>query len=114
MSRQVLAHLVQDIFPQVVLVPQAIALEHGHVGMGLEFLAGQLLELRIDLDRDHPGCLGSHAGRQRTHTGSDLEHHVMVVEPGGGLQQIQQVQVDEEVLAILGLRLQAGLLEATG
>ena len=72
-----------------------------------------LLKLRIDFDRHDPMSLRCHAGRQRPKAGTDFEDNVALIEQGSCVKHIQKIQIDQKILAVLGLRLQAKLFETT-
>ena len=96
---------------QIVLVPHRVEVEHRHVVEMMQFLAGQLEHWRIDFNRDDGCGLLGQKRRERTRARADLQDDVVAGDCRGVEQQVQQVQIDQEILPVLGTRMNARLLE---
>ena len=93
------------------LALQRVELEHDDVVEAVQLLGGQLEHARIDLDGDHGRGLLGRQRRERAGARANLQHHVVGPDGGGVEEQVEQVQVDQEVLAVLVVRPNARLLE---
>ena len=72
-----------------------------------QLLAGQLVHARIDFDRDHfRRPLGQHSG-QRAGAGADFQHQIGGLEPRRIDQQPDEIQIDQEILAVPSVRFDA-------
>ena len=82
------------------------------VGMRVERIAQGRLESAVELDHVHVrGALGE-VLRQHAEPAPDLEHDVGGVELGGATDHVEDVGVDQEVLAELAVRPHAELAHA--
>ncbi len=78
--------------------------------MGVERIAQRRLERAVELDHVHVrDALGQVLG-QHAEAAADLEHDVGLGERGGARDHVEQVRVDQEVLAQVALRADAELL----
>jgi hypothetical protein len=103
---------LQHLGSKTVLVLQGVHLQHRDVAEIDQRLGCQLMQMRIDLDRDHRCRVFRQHGRQRSGARSDLQHDV--VRPAGRRvgQQADQVQIDQEVLPVTSVRRQPDFAEA--
>ena len=83
-----------------VFVFQTVLLEHQYIVEQLKLFRSHLMQVLIDLDRNHlPGLLSKNTG-QRAHAGSYFQHDIITVQLGTAGDHVQQVHVDQEVLAV--------------
>jgi len=93
----------------VILVSQGINLEHHHILVPLQLLAGQLVQVLVNFDGDHPTGVLSQQGGQRAHSGADFQNDILGTDFGRLCQDLDQVQVDQKILAMPRVGLQADL-----
>jgi adenosylcobinamide-phosphate synthase len=107
-----LVQRLQDLRPQLVLVAEDVAVDQDDlVAERGDGLVRHGVEGVVELDaEDGTGLLGEADG-EAPGAAADLEGQVGRRQLGGAQEQLEQVQVDEEVLAELVLRLDAALLE---
>ena len=80
--------------------------------MRVERVAQRRLEPAVDLDHVHVrGALGEVLG-QHAEPAADLEHDVLGRERGGAADHVEDVRVDQEVLAELAVRADPELAHA--
>jgi hypothetical protein len=86
-------------------------MQHAHVLPAGKNLAGQCEKRGVDLDaEDRPGGLGQ-PRRQRAGAAAYLQGQVVFAQLRRADHKIEQVQVDEEILPELVLRLDAAFLQ---
>ena len=91
----------------MVLVFEDVAAHDRHVGEPVDGLGRQLLHSRVDFDRDDRARpLGQKCG-ESAGPRTDLENHVVALELRLRDQKLDQVQIDEEVLAQVVPRIDA-------
>ena len=71
--------------------------------MGVERVAERRLERPVDLDDVHVRDPLREVLRQHAEPAADLEHHVVGGQRGGAGDHVEQVRVDQEVLAEVAL-----------
>jgi hypothetical protein len=96
---------------QLVLRGERVAEHELHVSALADHLLRDRLERPVDLDGDDRTSMVGEPRSERPGAGADLQHRVGRVEFRRADDQVEQVQVDEEVLAELALGLQPVVLE---
>ena len=66
--------------------------------------AGQGEQVLVDFHRYDVGSLIGQSGCQRGSAGTDFEHDVALIQFRGAREKVDQVQVDQEVLAMSRIR----------
>ena len=73
------------------------------VGVGVERVAQRRLEPAVELDHVHVLGVVGEVLRQHAEAAADLEHDVVLVQLRGATDHVEDVRVDQEVLAQLAV-----------
>jgi len=112
--RHRLADIVEQFGSQVVLIAQGIATQESHIGKGSQFAGRDRLEVPVDLDGQNRTGSSREGFGQRAHPGPDFQYDIARREFCAVDQQIEQIQIDQKILTVLGFRLKACALERPG
>src|SRR5262249_26605323 len=98
-----LIDLGEDLRPNLILVLQNVGVQQGEVVAAVQEFAHHLVKGRVDLDAEDGAGQVAQARGQAAGAAADLDRQVVLRQLGGGHHHVEDVEVDEEVLAELAL-----------
>jgi hypothetical protein len=98
----------------MIFIAKRVAAHQLNIRERCQLLGRDRLKIPIHFHRDHFACHDCKRLGQRPHPCTDFQNHIAWTQFRSLNKQIEQVQVDQKILTILGLRLQSCSLKRLG
>lgn len=108
------SYCIENFIAQMVFISERIAREKLDVGKTLQFLGCERLKVTVDFYGDNRPYLRRHGFGQRTQSSTDFEDYIARGQVRSIDQDVEQIEIDEEVLAVLCFRLQTRFFKGPG